>query len=133
MAGFNTIASVEYAVEHLHVPIVVFLSHESCGAVGVAIDSVVGTTCKDLEDGDDARTTTVVPMAPLDIKVKLRSHYRKAIDVSPKDPIASSAASGGGGAQQVPRQPREGHFACGQGSQRNGRLGWNSSMQLYQG
>jgi len=41
MAGFNTIASVEYAVEHLNVPIVLFLGHESCGAVAVTIDRVV--------------------------------------------------------------------------------------------
>ena len=31
------IASIEYAVEHLHTPLVVVLGHQSCGAVGAAI------------------------------------------------------------------------------------------------
>lgn len=31
------LGSVEYAVEHLHVPLVVILGHESCGAVGAVV------------------------------------------------------------------------------------------------
>lgn len=31
------IASIEYAVEHLHTPLVVVMGHQSCGAVGAAI------------------------------------------------------------------------------------------------
>ena len=31
------IASIEYAAEHLHTPLVVVMGHESCGAVGAAI------------------------------------------------------------------------------------------------
>jgi len=34
------IGSIEYAVEHLLVPLVVVLGHESCGAVGATIDVV---------------------------------------------------------------------------------------------
>jgi carbonic anhydrase len=34
------IGSVEYAVEHLSVPLIVVLGHESCGAVGATIDVV---------------------------------------------------------------------------------------------
>ena len=34
-------ASVEYAVEHLHVPLVVVLGHENCGAVGAAFTGAV--------------------------------------------------------------------------------------------
>jgi carbonic anhydrase len=34
------IGSIEYAVEHLAVPLVVVLGHESCGAVGATIDVV---------------------------------------------------------------------------------------------
>ncbi len=33
------LGSIEYAVEHLHAPLVVVLGHESCGAVKAAIDS----------------------------------------------------------------------------------------------
>ncbi|GAB1516468.1 carbonic anhydrase [Actinophytocola sp. KF-1] len=34
------IGSIEYAIEHLSVPLVVVLGHESCGAVGATIDVV---------------------------------------------------------------------------------------------
>jgi carbonic anhydrase len=36
------VGSVEYAVEHLHVPLVVVLGHSGCGAVKAAIDLVRG-------------------------------------------------------------------------------------------
>ena len=32
------VGSIEYAVEHLHVPLIIVLGHESCGAVTAAID-----------------------------------------------------------------------------------------------
>ncbi|MBI1831002.1 MAG: hypothetical protein HYR84_06080 [Planctomycetes bacterium] len=32
------VGSVEYAVEHLHAPLIVVLGHESCGAVAAALD-----------------------------------------------------------------------------------------------
>jgi carbonic anhydrase len=36
------VGSIEYAVEHLHVPLVVVLGHSGCGAVRAAIDLVGG-------------------------------------------------------------------------------------------
>jgi len=38
VAGDAEIASIEYAVEHLHTPLVVVMGHQSCGAVGAAIE-----------------------------------------------------------------------------------------------
>jgi carbonic anhydrase len=38
IAAAEEIASIEYAVEHLHTPLVVVLGHQSCGAVGAAIE-----------------------------------------------------------------------------------------------
>lgn len=38
------VGSIEYAVEHLHVPLVVVLGHSGCGAVRAAIDLVDGTS-----------------------------------------------------------------------------------------
>lgn len=38
------VGSIEYAVEHLHVPLVVILGHSECGAVKAAIDLVDGTS-----------------------------------------------------------------------------------------
>jgi carbonic anhydrase len=34
----ENVASIEYAVEHLHVPLVVVLGHERCGAVAAALE-----------------------------------------------------------------------------------------------
>jgi len=36
------LASVEYAAEHLHVPLVVVMGHESCGAVKATMDTPAG-------------------------------------------------------------------------------------------
>lgn len=38
VAGDAEIASMEYAVDHLHTPVIVVLGHQSCGAVKAAID-----------------------------------------------------------------------------------------------
>jgi carbonic anhydrase len=37
VTGTSILGSVEYAVEHLHVPLVVVLGHENCGAVKAAL------------------------------------------------------------------------------------------------
>jgi carbonic anhydrase len=38
IAPDDEVASIEYAVEHLHTPLVVVMGHQSCGAVGAAIE-----------------------------------------------------------------------------------------------
>ncbi|CAL9527851.1 hypothetical protein SUDANB121_03992 [Nocardiopsis dassonvillei] len=35
----SVLGSISYAVEHLHVPLIVVLGHSSCGAVGAAVDA----------------------------------------------------------------------------------------------
>jgi carbonic anhydrase len=37
-------ASLEYAAEHLHVPLLVVMGHESCGAVKAAVDAKPGAS-----------------------------------------------------------------------------------------
>lgn len=44
MLDDGVVASIEYAVEHLHVPLVVVLGHAECGAVQAAIELVRGTS-----------------------------------------------------------------------------------------
>jgi len=39
-ADDSAIASIEYAAEHLHVPLLIVLGHEKCGAVGATIATV---------------------------------------------------------------------------------------------
>jgi carbonic anhydrase len=40
----SVIASLEYAAEHLHSPVIVVMGHESCGAVKAAIETPAGTS-----------------------------------------------------------------------------------------
>lgn len=40
----SVLASVEYAAEHLHVPLVVVMGHEMCGAVKAAVETPAATT-----------------------------------------------------------------------------------------
>jgi carbonic anhydrase len=37
IANISTIASIEYAVAHIHTPVIVVLGHENCGAVTAAL------------------------------------------------------------------------------------------------
>jgi carbonic anhydrase len=38
IVGDNEIGSLEYAIEHLEVPLVIILGHSSCGAIGAFVD-----------------------------------------------------------------------------------------------
>jgi carbonic anhydrase len=42
VAGSSEIGSIEYAVEHLHVPLIVVIGHTKCGAVGAAVGKAGG-------------------------------------------------------------------------------------------
>lgn len=47
VANKSTIASIEYAVAHLGTKLIVVMGHESCGAVGAAIDNGGGSESLD--------------------------------------------------------------------------------------
>jgi carbonic anhydrase len=42
VADRSVLASLEYAADHLHVPLIVVMGHESCGAVKTAMDTPAG-------------------------------------------------------------------------------------------
>jgi carbonic anhydrase len=44
VADHSVLASVEYAAEHLHVPLIVVMGHEMCGAVKAAVETPAGTS-----------------------------------------------------------------------------------------
>jgi carbonic anhydrase len=44
VADHAVVASLEYAAEHLHVPLLVVMGHESCGAVKAAMETKPGTS-----------------------------------------------------------------------------------------
>ena len=50
IAGDDEVASLEYAAEHLHVPLIVVMGHSHCGAVSAALEG--GTLPGKLPDAD---------------------------------------------------------------------------------
>lgn len=44
VADHSVLASVEYGAEHLHIPLVVVMGHEMCGAVKAAVETPPGTS-----------------------------------------------------------------------------------------
>jgi carbonic anhydrase len=44
VADHSVLASVEYGAEHLHIPLVVVMGHEMCGAVKAAVETPAGTS-----------------------------------------------------------------------------------------
>jgi len=42
VAGNDEIASLEYAAEHLHTPVIVVMGHQKCGAVSAAVEAKPG-------------------------------------------------------------------------------------------
>lgn len=38
--GFHTLGSIEYAVQHLHTPLVIVMGHACCGAIGAVASNV---------------------------------------------------------------------------------------------
>src|SRR5688572_14801325 len=44
VADHSVLASVEYAAEHLHIPLVVVMGHEMCGAVKAAVETPATTS-----------------------------------------------------------------------------------------
>src|SRR5260370_39711750 len=72
VAAPAVLGSIEYAVEHLHTPLIVVMGHESCGAVKAAIDGGhlegnLGTLIRQVHPGRDLPKD---PKAGLDVGVK---------------------------------------------------------------
>src|SRR5206468_8893565 len=72
------IGSIEYAVEHLHSPLIVVRGHESCGAVKAAIDGGhvegnLATLIKMVEVGKDLPKD---PKAAVDAGIKNNVNYQ---------------------------------------------------------
>jgi len=56
------IASIEYAVEHLHTPVVVVMGHKSCGAVKATMEQVeLGSGAQPLTPALDALVAEITP------------------------------------------------------------------------
>jgi carbonic anhydrase len=65
--------SIEYAVEHLHVKLIVVMGHEDCGAVSAAVED-------SHEPGDIATIVEAIKPVPHNIELAVRLHAKKVAD-----------------------------------------------------
>jgi len=72
----ETLASIEYAVEHLNVPLCVVLGHESCGAVAAAVAQMQAQT----QEQDPAHTPTAPSPAIAQLLERIEQAVRKVAD-----------------------------------------------------
>ena len=86
------LASVEYSVEHLNVPLVVVMGHESCGAVKAAMDTPVGTSLgPNLDYLVKAIRPSVVATASKPESERMRAAILENVEETLNDLIADSA------------------------------------------
>lgn len=97
LADDHVLGSIEYAVEHLHVPLVIVLGHSKCGAVGAAvgggeapghIKSIVASLAPAVGLG------TKKPGDPVENTVRVNAKLTAAA-VAQAEPIISEFAKGG--------------------------------------
>ncbi len=86
------LASVEYSVEHLNVPLVVVMGHESCGAVKAAVDTPVGTSLgPNLDYLVKAIRPSVVATASKPEAERMRAAILENVEETLNDMITGSA------------------------------------------
>ena len=77
----HTLGSIEYAVEHLHSPLIVVLGHERCGAVAAARDTVAakGLAEGHIESLVDAIRPAVEATAAMDTEATCKANVRNVV------------------------------------------------------
>ena len=86
------LASIEYSVEHLNVPLVVVMGHESCGAVKAAVDTPVGTSLgPNLDYLVKAIRPSVVATASKPESERMRAAILENVEESLNDMMSGSA------------------------------------------
>jgi carbonic anhydrase len=93
VADRAVLASVEYAVDHLHVPLVVVMGHESCGAVKAAIGtSAAPPASPNLDYLLKAIRPAVTATASISDATRLRAAILKNVEETVNHLIDDSAA-----------------------------------------
>lgn len=86
------LASAEYAAEHLNVPLVVVMGHESCGAVKAAVETPVGTSLgPNLDYLIKAIRPSVVATASKPEAERMKAAILENVEETLNDMIAASA------------------------------------------
>ena len=87
----NALGSIEYAVEHLHTPLIVVMGHESCGAVTAAYEKMAQGT--EAEQGNlgalvDSIEANIQGSASLDEAIEMNRD--KVAEIVEADPIVKA-------------------------------------------
>jgi carbonic anhydrase len=92
VADHSVLASVEYAAEHLHVPLVVVMGHEMCGAVRAALETPAGTSLgPNLDYLVKAIRPAVARTAAQPSDVRLRAAILENVEETINDLLTKSA------------------------------------------
>lgn len=93
VADRSILASLEYAVEHLRVPLIVVMGHESCGAVKAAVDTPASRSLgPNLDYMLKAIRPAVAATASAPDTLRIRAAILKNVEDSINDLITGSAA-----------------------------------------
>ncbi|MFD0202829.1 MULTISPECIES: carbonic anhydrase [Saccharothrix] len=76
----SVLGSVEYAVEHLGIPLVVVLGHANCGAVSAAVDVVRGRAAA--VDNQAKRVASLVLERSVTVRTAVRHHGVRVVAAS---------------------------------------------------
>jgi len=94
----HALGSIEYAVEHLHAPLIVVLGHERCGAIAAARDTAAAHAHAEghIESLVAAIRPAVEATAGQDAEATCRANVRNVVKtLRASDPILRHAAEGG--------------------------------------
>lgn len=92
VADRSILASLEYAAEHLHVPVVVVMGHESCGAVKAAADTPASKSLgPNLDYMLKAIRPSVAATSSAPDAVRIRAAILKNVEDSINDLVTESA------------------------------------------
>src|SRR5687768_3559772 len=92
VADHSVLASVEYGAEHLHIPLVVVMGHEMCGAVKAAVETPPGTSLgPNLDYLLKAIRPAVARTAGQPAEVRLRAAVLENVEETINDLMTKSA------------------------------------------
>jgi carbonic anhydrase len=99
VAGGSEIASLQYGVEHLNLPLIVVMGHSRCGAVQAAVDGVkaegpLGELIGEITPAAESVRTQNLP-ANARLAATVRANVRQTMSKLLSDPVIGAAVSGG--------------------------------------
>lgn len=78
----DVVGTLQYAVSHLHTPLVVVLGHEGCGAVSAAVDEMTHKKAKELEHIESLIRLIKPGLSKLDLKQNQEALLSAAVEAN---------------------------------------------------